>query len=203
MSGFIESVTRLVMARIIFTESEESLLQKAQQVIDMQERGMFKPDASLLVVAECINNARVEYLSLNLQGNSTSSFTEMVMPRIVKCGGANENVREYYDAFSKWFDENYWRVQQIFMDDLTESEVDFEKMAERRNATLARLRLQKQIAEYNETHGSPPTTVLLDQEVHMTFASAGFYKNNFFKEVNIVPASNIDGGVSWKFLPER
>lgn len=98
--GFLEA-RKAQKSRLLFTGVEQTLLGKAQRVINMEENGLISPDRDLLEVAKCIENARCDYQIIKERERFDSTFSEFVLPRIYNCHVVDwDNVINFFELSS-------------------------------------------------------------------------------------------------------
>lgn len=70
-------------ACLLFTGEEQSLLAKAQRVINMSTNGILSPDRDLLEVALRIEESRVNYQTIKSWERYDATFSEYLIPRLI------------------------------------------------------------------------------------------------------------------------
>jgi predicted lactoylglutathione lyase len=76
-------------SRLLFTGEEQSLLAKAQRVINTDIDALISPDRDLLEVAKCIEDARCDYQIIKRRERFDTTFSDFVIPRINLCQVSN------------------------------------------------------------------------------------------------------------------
>jgi hypothetical protein len=97
LSGILKAV-QSKKSRLLFTAQEQSLLAKAQKVINMNNHGAFKPDGDLLEVAECIDSARYDYQKIKDRERFDTPFIDYVTSRVNQCNVKDwDNVIDFFE----------------------------------------------------------------------------------------------------------
>lgn len=88
------------IASKLFTSYEKSLLYNSQKVIEMSKYGFNKPDSDILMVAQLIENSRIEYQIMNKLESLDIAFMDLLQPRLelLKLEISDwKNVNKYFD----------------------------------------------------------------------------------------------------------
>lgn len=179
----ILKVRRDQKSRLLFTGAEQSLLAKAQRVINQANNALILPDESLLEVATCIEEARVDYQLIKGRERLDATFSDFVVPRIIRCHVEDwGKVLDFFEISS---------LDSQAVEELCGRAVSVEDLLQA---------LKNYISDYERKHGIPPDMVMLDHKVSMRFANAGVYRNTkfHFGETEIIPVAGIPGGLTWK-----
>jgi hypothetical protein len=75
---------RTQKSRLLFTAAEQSLLARAQRVINMNDNGLLSPDKNILEVAKGIEAARCDYQIIKGRERFDVSFSQFVIPKIAQ-----------------------------------------------------------------------------------------------------------------------
>jgi len=71
-----------IRASNLFSHHEKSLLEQSQRAISMVENGLLNPNRDILVVAELIEESRIEYQLMKNHQQTEITFIEFLMPRV-------------------------------------------------------------------------------------------------------------------------
>lgn len=180
--GVLKAI-RAQNSRPCFTDDEQTLLAKAQALINITD---FAVDKNLLNVSKGIEKARREYQTLGNNVRSEISFSSFVLPKIEAC-----HVEEWGNVIAQ-FKLN--RVITLSRFNNPESQ---RRLKDPNPDNLMRV-LGTFIEREKRRTGVSPKTILVDDLFHFVIAEELDWKEGirYFKNTEIVPVFNCPDGLS-------